>query len=282
MNHARKLPSPGRMAAALIRNPATSLAFVVLILVVVAVVAGPWLAPNDPVAPHPEMRLQAPCPAFPMGCDALGRCLFSRLLCGARASIGIGFAAVALSACLGTAIGLAAGYFKGWADEAFMRITDMFLAFPEMVAAIALAGIMGAGNLNLIFAISCISWTKYARLSRSIALASSEALYVKSARLSGVSPVTIIFRHILPTVRPAMTVLATVGMAKGILSVSSLGFLGFGVQPPAPEWGTLLMEGKDYLFVAPHLSIFPGLCIMITVLAFNLLGNFLEQKTQAR
>ena len=279
MSRAKELFTPRRMAAALLGNPAATLAFCVLVMVIIAVAAGPWLAPNNPVTPHPDLRLKPPSPDFPMGCDALGRCLFSRILCGAKASIGIGFAAVALSACFGTMIGLAAGYFKGWADEVFMRITDMFLAFPEMVAAIALAGIMGGGNLNLIFAISCISWTKYARLSRGIALASSEALYVKSAHLSGVGPVTILFRHILPTVRPAMTVLATVGMAKGILSVSSLGFLGFGVQPPDPEWGTLLMEGKDYLFVAPHLSIFPGLCIMITVLAFNLLGNALEQKT---
>ena len=261
------------------RNPVGSMTAGVLILLAVMVVAGPFLALNDPLAPDPAMRLCPPCAQFPMGCDALGRCLFSRILCGARASIGIGFAAVVLSAFLGTAIGLAAGYFKGWADEVFMRITDMFLAFPEMVAAIALAGIMGPGNLNLIFAISCVSWTKYARLSRGIALTTREALYVKSARLSGVSPAMIIIRHLLPTVRSAMTVLATVGMAKGILSVSALGFLGFGVQPPDPEWGTLLMEGKDYLFIAPHLSIFPGLCIMAAVMAFNLLGNLMEQQT---
>lgn len=270
--------APTRLVLFGMRNPVTSMAAGVLVILALLTVAGPWLAPNNPLTPHPDMRLSPPSIQFPMGCDLLGRCLFSRILYGARASIGIGFAAVAISACLGTAIGLAAGFFKGIADELFMRITDMFLAFPEMVAAIALAGIMGPGNLNLIFAISCISWTKYARLSRTIALSAGQALYVKSARLSGVPAVTIIFRHILPTVRPSMTVLATVGMAKGILSVSSLGFLGFGVQPPDPEWGTLLLEGKDYLFTAPHLCLFPGLCIMATVLAFNLLGNRLEQK----
>nr|WP_321398800.1 ABC transporter permease [uncultured Desulfobacter sp.] len=270
--------SPTRLIRVGIGNPVTGMAFGMLTVLMIIVMAGPWLAPNNPLTPHPDMRLSPPSIQFPMGCDILGRCLFSRILYGARASIGIGFAAVAISACLGTAIGLAAGYFKGIADELFMRITDMFLAFPEMVAAIALAGIMGPGSLNLIFAVSCISWTKYARLSRNIALGASQALYVKSARLSGVPAVTIIFRHILPTVRPSMTILATVGMAKGILSVSSLGFLGFGVQPPNPEWGTLLMEGKDYLYTAPHLSIFPGLCIMAAVLAFNLLGNWFEQK----
>ena len=275
----RRIPSPRHLVVSAAKNPVGSMAAGVLILLAVLAVAGPGLAPNDPLAPHPAMRLCPPCTRFPLGCDALGRCLFSRILCGARASVGIGFAAVALSACLGTAIGLAAGYFKGWADEVFMRVTDMFLAFPEMVAAIALAGIMGPGDLNLVFAISCVSWTKYARMSRGIALTSREALYVKSARLSGVSPAMIIVRHILPTVRPAMTVMATVGMAKGILSVSALGFLGFGVQPPDPEWGTLLMEGKDYLFTAPHLSIFPGLCIMAAVMAFNLMGNQMEQQT---
>ncbi|WP_020587195.1 ABC transporter permease [Desulfobacter curvatus] len=279
MTFFKKSLSPARLMTFWVRNPVTGMAAGVLVILAVFTVAGPLFAPNNPFTPHPDMRLSPPSIHFPMGCDVLGRCLFSRILCGARASIGIGFAAVAISACLGTAIGLVAGFFKGFADELFMRITDMFLAFPEMVAAIALAGIMGPGNLNLIFAISCISWTKYARLSRSIALSAREALYVKSARLSGVSPVTIIFRHILPTVRPSMTVLATVGMAKGILSVSSLGFLGFGVQPPATEWGTLLMEGKDYLFTAPYLSIFPGLCIMAAVLSFNLLGNRFEHKT---
>lgn len=275
-----KLAPPRSLLTAFAADPLTGLAAVVLILLGILVLAGPVLAPNDPLATDPALRLCPPCLRFPMGCDALGRCLFSRILWGARTSIGIGFAAVALSACLGTAVGLAAGYFKGWADELFMRITDMFLAFPEMVAAIALAGIMGPGNLNLVFAISCVSWTKYARLSRSIALGSREALYVKAARLSGVSPGKIIIRHILPSVRPAATVLATVGMAKGILSVSSLGFLGFGVQPPDPEWGTLLMEGKDYLFTAPHLSIFPGLCIMGAVLSFNLLSIGMEKRNK--
>lgn len=273
----RKFPFPGRIFASFFRSPAVGMASGVLALLAILVLAGPAMAPNDPLSTDTSLRLCPPCIRFPMGCDALGRCLFSRILSGARISIGIGLAAVGISACLGTAVGVAAGYFGGWADEIFMRITDMFLAFPEMVAAIALAGIMGPGDLNLVFAISSVSWTKYARLARGIALTSREALYVKSARLSGVSSLMIIVRHILPTVRPAMTVLATVGMAKGILAVSALGFLGFGVQPPDPEWGTLLMEGKDYLFTAPHLSIFPGLSIMAVVMAFNLMGNQREQ-----
>ncbi len=240
------------------------------------VMAGPALAPHDPLATDPSLGLCPPCFRFPMGCDALGRCLFSRVLWGVRSSIGIGLAAVAVSASLGMVVGLVSGYFKGWVDELFMRITDMFLAFPEMVAAIALAGVMGPGNANLIFAISCVSWTKYARMVRGVSLTTREALYVKSARLSGVSSFMIIVRHILPAARPAMMVLTTVGTAKGILSVSALGFLGFGVQPPDPEWGTLLMEGKDYLFTAPHLSIFPGLCIMVTVMMFNLAGDKID------
>ena len=266
--------------ASLAQNPVSALAAVGGGILVILVVAGPALAPNDPLATDPSLGLCPPCVKFPMGCDALGRCLFSRILWGARSSIGIGFAAVAVSAFLGTSVGLVAGYFKGWTDEFFMRLTDMFLAFPEMVAAIALAGIMGPGDLNLVFAISSVSWTKYARMARGITLTRREMLYVKSARLSGVSSFMIIVRHILPAVRPAMTVLATVGIAKGILAVSALGFLGFGVQPPDPEWGTLLMEGKDYLFTAPHLSIFPGLCIMAAVLAFNLMGNQMESQSQ--
>ena len=264
------------MAELFYQNPVRFLAAGMLLLLLLVVAAGPTIAPNDPLASNPSLRLLPPCTRFPMGCDALGRCLFSRILWGARSSIGIGFAAVVVSACLGTALGLIAGYFKGWVDELIMRITDMFLVFPEMVAAIALAGIMASGALNLVFAISCVSWTKYTRVARGIALTTGGALYVKSARLSGVSSFMIIVRHILPTVWPAMAVMATVGMAKGILAVSALGFLGFGVQPPHPEWGTLLMEGKDYLFTAPHLSIFPGICIMGAVMAFNLMGNHLQ------
>ena len=257
------------------RVPGSLLAVGILLLLVMA---GPLLAPHDPLATNPSMGLCPPCLRFPMGCDALGRCLFSRILWGARSSIGIGLAAVAVSASLGMVVGLVSGYFGGWLDEFFMRITDMFLAFPEMVAAIALAGVMGPGNTNLVFAISCVSWTKYARMVRGVSLTTREALYVKSARLSGVSSFMIIVRHILPAARPAMMVLATVGTAKGILSVSALGFLGFGVQPPDPEWGSLLMEGKDYLFTAPHLSIFPGLCIMATVMIFNLAGDKIDTR----
>ena len=255
------------------RVPKSLLAVWILLFLVMV---GPLLAPNDPLTTNPSAGLCSPCLRFPMGCDSLGRCLLSRILWGARSSIGIGLAAVAVSAFLGMVVGLVSGYCGGWVDELFMRITDIFLAFPEMVAAIALAGVMGPGNINLIFAISCVSWTKYARMVRGVSLTTREALYVKSARLSGVSSFMIIVRHILPAARPAMMVLATVGTAKGILSVSALGFLGFGVQPPDPEWGSLLMEGKDYLFTAPHLSIFPGLCIMVAVMMFNLAGDKID------
>ena len=250
----------------------------VLAILAIIVIAGPILAPGDPLHTDLNLRLAPPSIHYPMGNDALGRCLMSRLIYGARISVGTGLAVVLFSCVFGTFFGLIAGYAGGIADEALMRVTDMFLAFPEMIAAIALAGIMGPGDANLVFAISCVSWTRYARVARGITLTTKEMLYVKAARLAGVPSPVIVIRHIFPAAKSSMLVLATVGVAKAILAVSALGFLGFGVQPPNPEWGTLLMEGKDYLLTAPHLSIFPGLCIMLTVMAFNLLGDELKNR----
>lgn len=156
-----------------------------------------------------------------------------------------------------------------------MRIVDIFFSFPEIVAAMAVAGLAGTGTLNLLFALSFVSWTRYARLVRGI-ISVRERDYIKAAQLSGVSRTVIIIRHILQANLSSIIVLATIGLAKAILAVSALGFLGFGIQPPYPEWGTLLMEGKDYILSAPHLSLYPGIAIMLSVLFFNLLGDALR------
>ncbi len=250
---------------------------VVVLMIVATAVLGPWIAPNDPYRTDISLRLARPSLKFPMGNDALGRCLLSRIIVGTRASIGLGFLVMFISATLGTATGLISGYQGGLIDELFMRVTDIFFAFPEMVAAIAVAGIMGPGTFNLLLVLSSVSWMRYARVVRGITLATRDRLYVKSAQLSGVSKTVILFRHILPASMPAVTVLATIGLAKAILGVSALGFLGFGVQPPVPEWGTLLMEGKSHIMTAPHLSLYPGLCIMVSVLAFNILGDGIQE-----
>jgi peptide/nickel transport system permease protein len=254
-----------------------TIAGIVVFIVVIAAFLGPAFAPNDPLKTDLSHRLSAPSRQFPMGNDALGRCLLSRILVGAGTSIGLGVAVVLISSVLGLLVGLAAGYRGGLSDELLMRITDMFFSFPEIVAAMAVAGIMGPGNLQLLLSLSAASWMRYARVVRAVTLSVRERDYVKAARLGGTSRIAIVFRHILPAVMPSMVVLATVGLAKAVLAVSALGFLGFGVQPPHAEWGMLLMEGKDYIMSAPHLSIYPGFVIMATVLAFNILGDGLRE-----
>lgn len=254
-----------------------AVAAVITIIALFTAIAAPYLIPNDPYTADVSLRLAPPSPGYPLGNDAMGRCLFSRIIMGMRTSIGLGAAIVAFSCILGVVIGLLAGFLGGFFDELLMRITDIFFSFPEMLAAMAVAGLAGPSTMNLLLAVSVVSWMRYARIVRGVTLSVKEREYVKYARLSGVSKITIIYRHILPANMPSVSVLATIGLAKAILAVSSLGFLGFGVQPPHPELGILLMEGKDYIMSAPHLSIYPGLAVMLPVLSFNILGDRLQE-----
>lgn len=258
------------------KNPLFNLSLLAVAGVVFIAIFGPALALHDPLGTNLSLRLAPPSLQYPLGNDVLGRCLFSRIFTGARTSVGMGLAVVFFSSLFGVAFGLISGYVGGLVDEALMRITDVFFSFPEIVAAMALAGLMGPGTVNLMAALSLMGWMRYARVARGIALSVRERDYVRSARLSGVSAPIIIFRHVLPACMPSIIVIGTIGLAKAILAVSALGFLGFGVQPPHPEWGTLLMEGKDYILTAPHLSLYPGIAIMVSVLAFNLVGDGLR------
>lgn len=259
----------------LIHNPLLAVAWVTVVVVIAMAVLGPWICPHDPVHTELTLRLAPPSWQYPLGNDALGRCLLSRILFGARTSIGLGIAVVALSSVLGVFIGLLAGYLGRVADELFMRLADIFFAFPEIIAAMAVAGLLGPGTINLLLALSFTSWMRYARVVRGITLSVREREYIKAAELAGRSKAAIIRTHILPANMSSIMVLATIGLGKAVLAVSALGFLGFGVQPPYAEWGMLLMEGKDYIMSASHLSIFPGLCILLTVLSFNLVGDHL-------
>ena len=257
-------------------NPLPTAASVIVLMVFIISICGPMFALHDPVKSDVSLRLAPPSLHYPMGNDALGRCLFSRIMCGAQISIFLGVAIVFFSCIMGVLIGLISGYHGGFIDEILMRITDVFFAFPEIIAAMAVAGFMGPGTLNLLLALSFVNWMRYARLVRGITLSVKERDFIKAAKISGVSDTSVIFRHILPANLSYIIVLGTIGLAKAILAISALGFLGFGVQPPHPEWGTLLMEGKDYILSAPHLSIFPGIMLMISVLSINILGNFLQ------
>lgn len=239
-------------------------------------VFGPMLAPYDPTAISIPKRLSPPSAEFLLGTDALGRDILSRLLHGARWSLGLAFLVSLIGLAVGTSVGLLAALGGKVADWAVMRTTDTFLAFPELVAAVVIAGLMGAGMWSLIFALSVTSWMRYARVARGIGLSLRTRGYVVQASLAGLSPVSTARWHYLPTLLPSLTVIWTGQFARAILGISALGFLGFGVQPPTPEWGSMLLDARAHLRSTPLQMIWPGLAVVICVLAINLVGDALR------
>jgi peptide/nickel transport system permease protein len=247
-----------------------------LAVIILLTLLGSVLAPHDPLEIHLDLKLHGPSLQYLLGNDFLGRCLLSRILAGAQTSVGLGIIATVFSSLIGIIIGLLSGYLGGFIDEILMRITDVFLSFPQIIIVVTIAGIMVPGITNLVFAIVIVGWMRYARVVRGITISVKESLYVKSAEISGISNIKIITTHILPSCTQQIVVISSLGLSKSILAISSLGFLGFGIQPPHAEWGRLLLDGKDYILTSPHLSVFPGLFIIFTVLTFNLLGDVIS------
>ena len=251
----------------------------VLILTVVLgllAVFGPVLTPHDPSAINIPDRLAPPGGQYPLGTDAMGRCVLSRLLHGASWSLGLAFLVSAIGLIAGTLIGLIAAMGGRLVDWIVMRATDSFLAFPDLVAAVVIAGVLGAGTGSLIFALTVTGWMRYARVARGIGLSLGSRGHVIQARLAGLSPAGIAHWHYLPALTPSLVVVWTGMFARAILGISALGFLGFGVQPPTPEWGTMLLDARVHLRSTPLLMIWPGLAIVATVLAINLTGDALR------
>jgi peptide/nickel transport system permease protein len=252
-----------------------------LVIVGIAIVAalfGPPLSPQDPAAQELSRRLEGPSLAHPFGLDELGRDIFARIVSGARISLMVGLAVVGVSSLAGMFFGSIAGYFGGRVDDAISRVIDVLMAFPGILLAIALVAVLGPSLRNVVLALSVIGWVGYARLVRGQALRAREFEYVQAARALGASARRIVIRHILPTALPAVVVQATLGMAGAIIAEASLSFLGLGVQPPTPSWGTMLDAGRSHLFDAPHLTIFPGMAIAVLVLGFNFLGDGLRDR----
>lgn len=243
------------------------------IVVVVAALAAPLLAPADPVAQTLEHRLAPPSADHPLGLDELGRDVLSRLLWGARASLAVGFSVVLLAGATGALLGAAAGYGGGMVDTVVMRAVDVVLAFPGILLAIALVGVLGPGLENVVLALVLIGWADYARLVRSRVLTLRETDFVAAARVVGARPVRIVVRHLVPNVMPVLAVQASLGMAGAILAEAGLSFLGLGVVLPAASWGAMIDAGRAFLVEAPHVALFPGLAILWAVLGFNLLGD---------
>lgn len=245
---------------------------------VLLAVLGPLLAPADPTAINIPNRLKPPGADALLGTDAFGRDILSRLLHGARWSLGLAFLISAIGLMIGTLIGLAAALGGKFADWVVMRTTDTFLAFPELVAAVVIAGILGAGTWSLIFALSVTGWMRYARVVRGISLSLTTRGYVVQARLAGLSPLSIARWHYLPSLIPSLTVVWTGMFARAILGISTLGFLGFGVQPPLPEWGTMLLDARVHMRSTPLQMSWPGLTIVVCVLSINLAGDALRDR----
>ncbi len=251
---------------------------IIVVIAVLAAVLGPVLTPYDPSAQTLAQRLEAPSAAHPFGLDELGRDILSRLLSGARISLLVGLAVVSVSSLVGMTLGSIAGYFGGALDDLISRAIDILMAFPGILLAIALVAVLGPSLTNVVLALSVIGWVGYARLVRGQALRAREFEYVQAARALGAGSARIVARHVLPTAFPAVIVQATLGMAGAIIAEASLSFLGLGVQPPTPSWGTMLDAGRSHLFDAPHLTIFPGLAIAMLVLGFNFLGDGLRDR----
>lgn len=254
----------------------TKVGAAIVILAVAAALLSPWVVPYDPASQQLSLRLERPSLRHPFGLDELGRDIFSRVLAGARISLLVGITVVGISTLVGVSLGAIAGYFGGWVDEVISRGIDVLLAFPGILLAIALVAVLGPSLTNVVLALSVIGWVGYARLVRGQVLRAREFEFVQAARALGAGTARILVRHIIPTTMPAVTVQATLGMAGAILAEAALSFLGLGVQPPAPSWGTMLNGGRLHLLDAPHLTIFPGAAIAILVLGFNFLGDGLR------
>jgi len=248
---------------------------IILLLVIVAAIA-PVFVPHHPYEQDLEKAFLPPSLEYPFGTDDFGRCIFSRIIFGTRISLAIGVVVTAISAVTGIILGMLAGFYSGIVDEVIMRIVDIFLAFPGLILALVIAGLLGPGMFNVLFALSLVGWMGYARVVRGVVMAEKEKNFVETARALGAGSLYIMYRHLLPNVLAPVIVMATLGIGQAILAAAGLSFLGLGAQPPVPVWGSMLNDGKMYLQTAPHLTIFPGLAIMITVLSFNFLGDGLR------
>lgn len=280
MRNAAVLPAPrvvrewGVLGRRLGRNSLSVVGLGILVLWALVAAAAPALAPHDPLAVNIAGRLQPLSAVHPLGTDFYGRDVLSRILYGARYDLAIALVAVGVAAGVGVPFGVAAGYYGGLVDDAIMRVCDVLLAFPSLVLALALGAALGPGLWKAIFAVAITSIAGYARLARASTLVNREETYVEAARAQGSSDTRILARYVLPNIMSPIIVRATVGMGFSVLLAASLSFVGLGAQPPTPEWGAMINEGRNQLVTGVWwVSTFPGFAIMSVVLGFNLVGD---------
>ena len=255
----------------------------IIILFYLAVAAfAPWLAPYDPYEINLDNRMHSPSLDHWMGTDDKGRDILSRIIYGSRLSMGVGFASVLFGAVFGIVLGLVAGYYGRWVDSIVMRIIDVMLAFPGILLALAIISALGPSLINVTIAVGVFSVPLFARIVRGSTLEVKKLEYIDAIRSLGARDITIIFIHILPNILSPIIVQCSLRLATAILSAAGLSFLGLGAQPPSPEWGTMLSSGRDFLFSAPYMALFPGLAISILVLGFNIFGDGLRDALDPR
>ena len=270
-------PSPQRRFwRVLISTPGGIAGSAIVVVLVLSALFAPLIAPASPTAQHLLDRMQPPSAAHWFGTDAFGRDILSRALYGGRISLVVGCASVLVAMVVGTLLGMTAGYFGGWYSAVVMRAMDALYAFPAVLLAIGILGALGPGLRNVIIAVGVTSVPVFARVSRGAVLQVRDLEYVLAARSLALSRLTILRRHVVPNSSSPVIVVATLQIAAAILAASSLSFLGLGVQPPTPEWGSMLADGRNYITSAPWLAIFPGLAIVLAVMGFNLLGDALR------
>jgi len=266
----------------LLRNPVAMAGGAVVIVLIIVAIAAPYIAPYDPSDQDLAKFDGRPSMTHLAGTDVHGRDIFSRIIHGTRISLRIGFLGMLLGCVVGVVLGLVSGYYGGWADTAIMRLLDIQLAFPGLLVAICIIAIIGPGLENVILAVGIFSVPLFARVTRGQVLTLKEQEFILAARMMGAQDGRIMLTHLLPNAVAPILVLCTLRIATAILTAASLSFLGLGAQPPIPEWGAMLSDGRAYLAIAPHVATTPGLAILITVLAFNLLGDGLRDALDPR
>lgn len=259
------------------RNPLAMVGLTITLVLILVAIFAPILSPHDPITQDLSRRLLPPLtPGNPLGTDDFGRDILSRILYGSRTTLYIVMLVVLTAPVVGLVIGTVAGYFGGWIDVVLMRITDIFLAFPKLILALALVAVLGPGMENAVLAIALTSWPPYARVARAETLTVRSSDYIAAVKLQGAGAARIIWGHIIPMCLPSVIIRVTLDMAGVILTAAGLGFLGLGVQPPLPEWGLMISAGRKYLFEQWWVATMPGLAIFIVSLGFNLLGDGLR------
>ncbi|MEW6420665.1 MAG: nickel transporter permease [Deinococcota bacterium] len=272
----------GKPARRFLQNRLAVVGAALLLVFSLLALFAPWISPYDPTQVFFTDLRSPPSAAHLFGTDELGRDILSRVLYGARVSLSAALVSVVGAFVVGTMLGLMAGYLRGWIDEVIMRVVDAMLALPFLVLAIALAAMLGPSLQNTMIAIAIVTTPAFARITRGEVLAQREREYVQAAQALGASDPRLVFRHLLPNISGALIVQTSLAIAAAVLAESSLSFLGLGVQPPAPSWGSMLNAARGFLADAPWMSIFPGLAIFLTVLAFNLVGDGLREAIDPR